>query len=218
MRFWKPKHFDRRPKVGVGVATYQDSKSDARRWHTLLSLLHALRAQTYPDWVCAVVQDGPWPESPPGGRRLCGDLADAVPDSRVRFYDTPDRLRAHGHPWRQSTVELLAAEGCEWLTLTNDDNWYAPVYLEWLTFTAVNTPDCDFVYCDLVHSHQLWKPVATQPRYRHLDLGAFLVRTELARKVPFDKFEFNGDGDWIDRLVARARAVNKVPATLMVHN
>jgi hypothetical protein len=76
----------------------------------------------------------------------------------------------------------------------------------------------DFVYCDLVHSHKLWRPMVTEPRRGKLDLGAWLAHRSLIEQVKFDNFNFDGDGRFIDTCASTPRGSPRWPATLMVHN
>lgn len=213
MRYWRSKQVRGTPTVGIGVATYLND--EPRRRAALRSLLASFQAQTYPHWRLVAYHDGP---ASADVRREWEQ--EAARDSRLSLVETPSRKQQFGHPWRQRAIEELAGT-CPWLLLTNDDNWYAPVFLEWLLAEATAArPPAQLAYCDMVHSHRLWQPLVTQPRYRHLDLGGLLVAAALARRVPFDKTSFNADGDWIDRLVrvAGPRLVVKVRATLFVHN
>lgn len=178
-----------------------------------MCLLFSLKAQTYKNWRCVVVHDGP---APPG---IFAAMTAAIADTRVTFSQTDVRKQQFGHPWRQNTL-LALGEDCTWVGSTNDDVYYAPTYLEWLLSVGqAEQPECWFVYADMVHSHQRWKPMTTRAKHKHLDLGGFLVRSHLVKRVPFDKYTFNGDGDWINRLAAAAgHRVQKVSATLYVHN
>lgn len=212
MRYWKTKHIAKPYKVGIGVAAYLNE--DERHRHALRCLVASFQAQTWQNWKMLIVHDGP----------VVGAENDAVlnafevTDKRVVVVRTPERLQQFGHPHRQLAIDSLTKE-CDWITLTNQDNYYVPVFVEWLLFAGTATPGCGLVHCDMVHSHKNWKPLVTEPRYKHLDLGGFMVKSSVAAQVPFDNFAFNGDGDWINRLVSKVRNhVQHVPATLFVHN
>lgn len=212
MRYWKPRKISGTPQVGVGVATYLTAP-DCHRALTLRSLIASFRAQTYPHWRMLVVHDGP--TTADVSEFLAGLTAS---DPRVATATTPERKQKFGHPYRQFAVDGLAGS-CEWLLLTNDDNYYVPVFLEWLVSEGERPPGHSFVHCDMVHSHQSWRQMTTRPARGKLDLGGFIVRSALAKQVPFDNTSFAGDGDWINRLAAKAKkGVRHVAATLFVHN
>lgn len=212
MRYWKAKRVAGEPRVGVGVASYLNG--DTRRQAAIRSLVASFQAQTYLHWRMMIYHDGPL------DRNIRLEWDQQIHDNRVVIVEAPERRMKFGHPWRQKAIDNLTASN-QWLLLTNDDNWYAPVFLEWLLSAATTAPKpgCQFVYCDMVHSHKMWKPMTTLPKYKHLDLGGFLVSSQIAKRIPFDKTGFNADGDWIDRLSKEAGSrIIKVPATLYVHN
>lgn len=209
MRYWKAKKVAGDPCVGIGVATYLNGED--RRLAALEGLVASFRAQTWPHWRLLLCHDGPLKAEHHAA------VKHLTTDRRVRWHETADRLEKFGHPHRQWQIDQLSAT-CGWLGLTNDDNWYAPVYLEWLLRVATTTKRCDFVYCDMVHSHKMWKPLKTAPRRGQLDLGGWLAKSTLCRKLKFDNFSFSGDGDYINRLRLSAQATQKVDATLFVHN
>jgi hypothetical protein len=209
VRYWKTMAVPGKPVVGVAVAAYLP---DLRQLAALRCLVASLQAQTYGRWRCLVVHDGPCEE---GLRAEARRLAE---DKRVTFQETEKRVKQFGHPHRQKAIDHLLEAGCSWLGLTNGDNYYCPVYFEWMLSRALRTRSL-FAYCDMVHSHKLWSPFKTEPRYRKLDLGAWLAAAEVVRKVKFNKSDFAADGDYINRLVeASQRRVVKVGATLYTHN
>lgn len=212
MRFWKPKKIEGTPKVGIAVAAYLEATY--RQGRALECLMAAFAAQTHANWHAHIVHDGPTSLE---GMRVLRQIQAADPE-RISTLETPKRVQQFGHPHRQSAVEFLAAQGCEWIGLTNQDNYYAPVYFEWMLAEA-QAQKVPFVYCDMVRSHLMWKPFITRPKKGYLDLGGFLVHKSVVAKIKFDKFTFNGDGDYIDRLVQATKGrVAKVSATLFTHN
>lgn len=210
MRYWKPRKFERQPLVSMVVATYLE---DPYRCQSLVALLAALHVQTYHNWEAIVVHDGPCPVTL--DRERLDELGPGDGVQRVYFHETKERRRQFGHPHRYWAATTLAKG--EIIGFTNDDNYYAPVYFEWLVSEMLRQ-EADFVHCDMVHSHQLWQFFPTKPRYKKLDLGGFLVRAELVRSTPWTDFSFRGDGSYINALVQKARKVVKVPACLFVHN
>jgi hypothetical protein len=189
------------------IAAYlaEDRRQDA----ALRSLLWSLEAQTYPHWRAVVVHDGPLPA------RLAGlpeNLSRKFP--RVTMAVTPKRLGQSGHPHRHAWA--CKTEG-EFVGFTNQDNYYAPVYLEW-TVSKLVVEKADLAYCDMVHSHQLWRPFTTAPKPGRIDLGCYLARRGLVAATPWTDHSFRGDGTYFEQLAKRARKVVKVPATLFVHN
>lgn len=207
MRYWKPRKIAGTPKVGIAVAAYLNEGPMVRQKHNAyMALCGSLLAQTYPHHVIHTWHDGPYETSQPPSY------------SGVHFRQTEERKQKFGHPHRQAAVAELLAGGCDWILLTNQDNYYAPVFLEWLVSEGQRLK-VPFVYCDFVRSHLQWAPFTTRAKKGHLDLGGFIAHRSIVEKVKFDKTTFNGDGDYIERLVQAARArTAKVPAALFVHN
>lgn len=211
MRFWKPKRIPGTPTVGLGVAAHF---ADERQLYACWGLACALKAQTWPHWRAHIIHDGPTASLP----SVPGLLAFLAADRRFTYESTFERKKQFGHPHRQRALDILTAQ-CDWVGLTNQDNYYCPSYMEMMLGEAYAAKKpVDFCYCDMVHSHRLWRPLSTRPAKSHLDLGAWLARSELVRQVPFDRTGFAADGEYIDRLVKRAKGITKVNATLFTHN
>lgn len=215
MRYWKPK-LKAGPTVGIVVASYLNE--DERRVPALTSLLASIAAQTYQNWRLKIIHDGPTTVSLPQN--------ELIKDPRVEFLCTKERKLKHGHPHRHEHAvapfkyqgtDAEAATNPDYLMFTNDDNYYMPVFLEWMLSEAVALKT-DFVYCDMVHSHRMWQHFVTTPKKGRIDLGSFLVHRSLVEKTPWTDFSFAGDGTYIEALVASATRVRKLDATLFVHN
>lgn len=213
MRFWKPVSVPGAPVVGIAVAAYLEGGEFGLRTHAgLCCLIDSFAAQTYHDWKMLIVHDGPAPSG-----EAQGVLRGAERDKRVVATETEFREQKFGHPHRQMAIDRLIESGCEWIGLTNQDNYYMPVYLEWMLHEVTKTK-AKFVYCDMVHSHKLWKPVTTEIKRGKIDLGCFLVHRDVAKKIRFDQTHFAADWDYIARVKAEAKKVAKVHATLFAHN
>ncbi len=201
MRYWTPREIADPPLFTMVVASYLNG--DPRRVAALKCLLASLAAQTYPNWRAIVIHDGP-----------CS--VPFVPDdNRVIFRCTPGKIGHHGHKYRHPAAMTLKPDG--WVGFTNDDNYYMPTYVEWLLSEAI-AKKAELVYCNMIHSHKLWKPFTTKPRYRHLDVGGFIARVSLVQRTPWTDFSFKGDGIYINGLAAASKKTIKIDATLFVHN
>lgn len=214
MRFWKSKPVDGDPLVGAAVACYQPGNPHDRRAFALKALLASLGAQTYSRLRVEVTHDGPartWlPE-------LIAGAAGASLPCALTY--SAQRDGSHGHPHRQAAIERLLRQGAEWILLTNDDNYYVPVFLEALLSAGTRKPHPRVVYCDMLHSHRQWKLFTTRPKAGAIDLGCVLAHKEAVEKVRFDDHSFRGDGIWIEKLVRACRGrVAHVPLPLFVHN
>ncbi|SRR5579871_4165525 len=197
--FWKPLAVPGNPKVSLAVATY-------RQTNELACLLYSLKAQTYRNWEAIVVHDGPGYEA--------RALVESIGDPRIYFIETPQRKGHFGHPWRSLGIEVCTGD---YIGLSNGDNYYVPVYFEWMLHALV-TGNADFAYCDMLHSHHHWAYVPSSPRKGGLDLGAWIARAGLVKGTPWRDLGFAGDGTFIDDLVAKARGIVHISKALFVHN
>jgi len=213
MRFWKPRTVATGTKVGVAVAAYIPG-GETREAASLACLVASLQSQTHPQWQAGVVHDGPYPHDPATLRFI--DQWDR--DARITVVETAERKQKFGHPHRAETIDHLLRVGCDWLLLTNQDNYYAPVFFEWMLSEA-QTKKAKIVYCDCVHSHKQWAHLPAATRRGKIDLGSFLFHKDLAAKIKFDKTTFAADWDFFSRLLdAAGGKAAKVNATLFVHN
>ncbi len=131
-----------------------------------------------------------------------------IQDQRIRLIETPKPLGLWGHPYRQ--LGLDACRG-EFIGLSNDDNYYVPGYLEQMLVALRNA---DLAMCQIVHSYKSWD-VAPPGQ----DLGSWICRASLVRRVPWPGEDFNADGRYLESLkeLAQGRIV-EVQRPLFVHN
>jgi hypothetical protein len=133
---------------------------------------------------------------------------------QVRLVETAERKDAFGHPWKDCGIQLARGD---YLGITNDDNYYAPVYFEALLH-VLTVQNVDLAYCDFVHSHKQWRFFEASPKKSKIDLGAWLVRSSAAKSTPWRDFGFAGDGTFVEDMMAKGLRAAKVPACLFVHN
>jgi glycosyltransferase involved in cell wall biosynthesis len=201
IRFWNKLEVPGNPKVSIGIAAYN-------RPDTLSCLLYCLKSQTYENWEAVVMHDGPNP-------RVRAAVAH-IDDPRVRYFESEKRKGQFGHPNRPQTISLCTGD---FIGLTNDDNYYAPVYFEAMLY-ALYSAGADFAYCDMIHSYWRYCYFVTQPRKNRCDLGAWIARSYLVKNTPWHDMDFAGDGTFIDDMVARCgygRTIH-VPMCLFTHN
>jgi hypothetical protein len=74
--------------------------------------------------------------------------------------------------------------------------------------------NADLALCQTLHSYSAWTVVPAGG-----DLGCWLARSELIRKVPWTGTEFTSDGDYLNGLIQQANGrVVTVEKPLFVHN
>ena len=145
-------------------------------------------------------------------------------NTTVKF--TCERKGLWGHPMR---ARMVTECDQEFLLLTNDDNYYVPVFTQIMMHNLISQ-NADMVMCDMIHSHNNaggrsqppYNLFVTEPACMHCDIGSFITRTRLAQQVGFDYCEISwADGLFMDKLMQlNDPAIKwvKVPQVLFVHN
>jgi predicted protein tyrosine phosphatase len=159
-------------------------------------LILSMQRQRWKNWELVLVSDGP----------MMYELT--TKDPRVRLVVTPESRGCWGHPYRQLGID--AARG-DWIGLTNDDNYYVPGYLEQMMLAVED--GAELVLCQMLHSNAGWLPIAAGS-----DLGCFLAKAELVRRVPFDGTEYQYDRVYIQKLVDLSASTAVVDRPLFIHN
>jgi hypothetical protein len=176
-------------------------------------LLDCFLMQTVPNWELIIIHDG----------NASADVLKTVSlydDPRIQFRESPERYGQYGHPNRKIFLSELSGSKEEFIILTNDDNYYVPILaIEILTRCK---PDVGMVYFDTVHSHFLYNVLKTEVKVDRIDVGSFAVRADVAKKVGFNNFAFNGDGYYACACAQYCRThklkVEYIPKPLFVHN
>jgi len=199
IRGWTPLTVLGQPKLSIAVATFEQRAE-------LATLLFSFVAQTYPHWEAVVVHDGPGP--------IARDVVALVNDPRVRLIEAPERRADFGHSWRELGIDACTGD---YIGLTNGDNYYAPVYFEWMLH-LLTAHAADLAYCDWVHSHTQYSVMRAGPAQRLIDLGCWIGAAGLVRSTPWRDRGFAGDGVYFESLVRNARSAVHLPRPLFVHN
>lgn len=184
----------------------------------LFTLLHALLAQNHQNFEVIITHD----------------TFDAVMMERITDFMKATTLpitlkftRKWYKDWGASLRERTLPElTSEWVLLTNEDNYYVPV---WLDHVMPVADRADMIMWDMIHSYErpggrnqdAYQWFQTFPQVGHADMGCFMVRTRLAQQVGFLDKTADADGIYcravIDLPGVGDRFV-KINRTLFVHN
>jgi predicted protein tyrosine phosphatase len=161
----------------------------------------AIRRQRYDNWELVFVTDGPNPGA--------HDVLAWLRDDRIRLIETDTALGRWGHPHRQKGID--AATG-ELIGLSNDDNYYVPGYLEQMV-NALERDGAELAMCAMLHSYWGWRPLAAGH-----DVGSWIARLDLVRRVPWSGDNFFYDAKYLDQMKRAAKKVAVVDRALFIHN
>jgi len=190
-----------------------------KRPMSIQCLIYSLMDQSNMDFVLRIYHDGP----DSAMEELLSNYADQYPDHiQVNFSER--RHNDVGHSLRE--VGIREAE-TDFILITNDDNYYVPIAVETILHTF-EKEDSDMVLFDMVHSHERpggrrqtsYNYFKTKPSMNNVDIGAFAVKTELAKKVGWRDKGYAGDGTFCEDLVSSKKKfkISKVNKILFVHN
>jgi hypothetical protein len=101
-------------------------------------------------------------------------------------------------------LDKLDAEEMDYVLLTNDDNFYVPVYVEMMLQKCSRT--VGIVSCNTVHSHFGYSVHESKLKRSQIDMGAFIVKYPIAKSVGFVHTEFDADGMYAEECHAMCRA------------
>lgn len=185
----------------------------------LLTFLGSMECQTLRNFTVHVLHDGKHDETQKALERFTqhSDLNIVYTFSQIRHNDWGHSLRS----------QALKEVDSEFVLITNADNYYAPRLTEY-AFDVIDNNDLDLLHFNMVHSHdrpggrmaRSYQPFVTKPFNQHIDIGAFIVRSEIAKEVSFRHRGFDADGlfleDLLDSgLIKRIGHMNKI---MLVHN
>jgi glycosyltransferase involved in cell wall biosynthesis len=174
-------------------------------------LVHCLMCQTLADFKLMILHDGE--DSAMQG--LLSALKAQFPD-RLEYRFTPLRYNDWGYSLHQMILDECVTQ---YIMFTNDDDYYVPHFLEYM-FSKIEESNLDLVLCDMVHSFSGFHEFITEPRKLRVDIGCFIIRTEIAKSVGFMDKSFEADGSFIDDVMSRYEGKlrwGKVDKLLFVH-
>ena len=198
-------------KLEISCVAYQRPK-------LLTCLLWSLASQTSSNFVVTVYHDGHNEEI----ENIVKSFKSNNPDIDITYYSSSERFNDYGHTLREMALHRSSAD---YLLLTNDDNYYVPIFVEEI-LREIDNENPDIVYFDMVHSHIMgdlpnpigYQTLITEPRLNRIDIGSFVFRTELGKVAGFTDREFNADGRFFERMLEFSPKLKKIEKVLFVHN
>ncbi len=174
-------------------------------YHGYPQIVSSLLMQTNPNWLLWLIHDGP------------GKVEGLPIDDRIQVIYTNERRGNWGHSYR---AEYLQKVETEFVAITNNDNYHAPVYIEYLVKGFTNGQVG--AYCsDMVHSYVKWKVIPCRLERGFIDCAGMVLRTKEAQAVGWnDVVSHSADWFFFEDLIkryGRGKFV-KVNGCMLVHN
>lgn len=177
-----------------------------KRYREIHILINSFLCQTMDNWKLLIIHDG-------ADERMQAEVAPYLERHKnIQFMCTETRYNDWGHTLRKMGIEMADTE---FLMLTNDDNYYAPKFLQYM-FEAIREQNLDMVLCDMVHSHRNprgryktdYEFFETLPRLFWVDVGTFILRTDRAQAVGFVDKSHDADGIFVEDVLKAHNVVS----------
>jgi hypothetical protein len=191
-----------------------------KRYGPLKVLVQSFLNQMASNWTLSVYHDG-YDE---GFERVMQSFAQEGGEKNSyrclleRYNDSDHSLGA----------EALKHVTSEYVLMTNDDNYYVPLFIQLIT-QAIQETAADVVYFDMIHSHQNpgkrplppYSYFPTAYKRDSIDIGAAVVRSSLALQAGIRDRAFDADATYFEdiaRIKGPTLKLHKLNRGLFVHN
>lgn len=169
--------------------------------------------QTNPNWELHIIHDGL------ASAEVRQSMREGL-DERITFSESKTKYGNYGHPNRKAMLQSVKAEEGDFILITNDDNYYVPKFVEYMLGACV--ANVGMVYCDTLHSYLHYGVHHSELKEEGIDMGAFIVRADVAKEVGFNHYHFSADGAYAEECLAKCREKNMgiayIAKPLFVHN
>lgn len=178
-------------------------------------IISSLMCQTYKNWELLLIDDNP-------AQTVCPAIVSAVNDPRIKYIKRA-RAANYGHPHRAWALKEMdnLCQGAGYVVITNGDNFYVPVFLEYMLNGFKVNPSAIACYCsDMVHSYLKWITQPCRLQRGHVDCGGVIVRKNIACETGWTSMDHSSDWIYFDSIIKKYGAEQwvKIKGTLFVHN
>lgn len=192
-----------------------------KRYLQIPILIHSFLCQSSQDWELHIYHDGYDKEH----EAIVKPYQEKYPE-KIHYHYSKKRYNDWGHSLREKALETLPLG--EWTLLTNDDNYYVPIFVESVLNAANSSPDTKMIYFDCIqrtkaknsHSQEYYGLQQSIPVMLQIDMGSFVTRSDIFKSVKFESKAFIADGIFIETLIKTYpdAAFLKLNQCLFVHN
>jgi hypothetical protein len=169
--------------------------------------------QTNTNWQMYIVHDGP-------AKKNLVDMVASFGDPRVGITITRQVNGYWGHPNRAMMLDRLPENEQDYVLITNDDNQYLQNMVQ--VFQSCFHPLVGMVYCHMLHNYFNYDILRTKVRVGAIDMGSFIVRLDVAKKVGFTTYVETADGVYAEECARECNrqklAVKEIAKIMFIHN
>lgn len=178
---------------------------------TFPAIISSLIMQTYKDWKLILIHDGPSDGSVKA-------FVELINDDRIEYIETENHAGNWGHSIR---AEWLQKVETECVIITNPDNFYTPVFLEYAINELSKNGAVAVYSSQIVHSYTNWKVMQCSVKRGFIDCGQVLLKTKEAQVVGWNNIT-DHSADWFFfNDIAKRYGVNRFkpfPGCHFIHN
>jgi hypothetical protein len=177
-------------------------------------LIDSFMRQTDARWLVHVIHDGPASEEIKKVISLYSETG------KVDYHETSERIGGFGHSNRKMMLEKIEGQYDDYVLMTNDDNQYVARFVEY--FLGECMADVGMVYCNTIHNYLQYEILYTEIKENKIDMGSFIVRMDVAKKVGFKHNHVSADGAYAEECARECGRTGlrtvRIPKALFIHN
>lgn len=175
-------------------------------------IISSLMLQTHQNWELILIHDGPASDSVKSSIDIT--------DGRVKFIETKERVGNWGHKNRQWALNEI--ELGDFVVVTNSDNYYTPVFIEYMLKGFKKSHTAVATFCsEMTHSYKAWQTIPCKTELGYIDSGGVMVKSDIAKEVGWrDTESHSSDFTYFSDIAAKYSWGNfiSVKGNLFVHN
>ncbi len=180
-------------------------------------IISSLMCQTYKNWELILIDDNP-------EKTIAKDIVDVLKDKRITYIKR-ERMAKWGHPHRQWALNEIKdgrlGKETDYIVITNADNFYVPVFIEYMLNGFIDNPHALATYCNLtVHSYIAWGVMECRFERGFLDCGQVMVKKETACEIGWNSYDHSSDWTYFNEIASKYGIPCFIPVkgALFVHN
>lgn len=181
------------------------------RPNDLMVMLACLVAQKNPNWKATVIINGITDDY----RKVKDTYQD---DDRISFSHLEQNTPDWGHTPRNYGLDNATGD---WIVMTSDDNYYAPVFVD-LIITEGFSPNVCMIFCDLIHDRIMpgYQYMKSMLMEGYIDIGNAAYRRQYIGDIRIDTKSYTGDYKFARQFADsnKNKIIKKIDSVLFVHN
>lgn len=182
-------------------------------YNTYPEIISSLINQTHKNWHLFLIHDGP-------SEMNIRAIVEAANDPRIEYIETERRSGNWGHEWRRDWIQKLKDTDFDYVTVTNGDNFHAPVYCEYMIKGFTNG-EVAVYHSQMGHSYIAWGVINCKLQQGYIDAAGMMVRKDVAVDVGWNDITSHSS-DWIyfrDIITKHGKEkIGRVNGCLLIHN